>query len=101
MLYIKFVIFCVKVMFNLKHFKDFLEYDDAKGKNHRVELRTVDRKIKAAARRGMPKKEHVFLSMFYEAMDEEESEQKKSEMITLFSMLFLWYSSLETKRIDE
>ena len=102
MLYLKFAIFCFKVMFNIKNFKDFLSYDGQKGKNHKLELKTIDNKIKSARRRGVnPKKEHLFLSMFYETMNAEDSKEKQEEMITLFCLLYLWHYSLDqVKSID-
>ena len=92
MLYIKYVIFC----FNLKHYKEFLSYDGMKGKNHKLEIRTIDRKIKTRAARGKNHmKEHVFLSMFYESLSVESYKDQQEELVSLFCMLYFWHYSLE------
>ena len=46
--YIKFLIFAIRTMFHIRHFKEFEEYDGSKGKNHKLLIREMDRKIKGA-----------------------------------------------------
>lgn len=102
MLYIKYIIFCFKVLWNLRHFKHFMEFDGTKGKSYRVEQKNISQKIKMAQKKGLePKKEHVFLDMFYETVHEEDGEQKKEEMVTLFCLLFLWWSTIEPSNKEE
>ena len=99
MIYIKYVFFCFRVLWNLRHFKDFIEYDGSKGKSYRIEQKKVRNKIKMAQKKGgEPKKEHVFLDMFYETVHTEDSLDKKNEMMTLFCLLFIWYTSIETSQ---
>ena len=55
-----------------------------------------------AQKKGLePKKEHVFLDMFYETVHEENGEQKKEEMVTLFCLLFLWWATIEPSNKEE
>tara|TARA_X000000950_G_C13523595_1_gene500663 strand:+ start:329 stop:637 length:309 start_codon:yes stop_codon:yes gene_type:complete len=102
MLYIKYIIFCLKVLWNLRHFKEFMNYDGTKGKSYRIEQKQIKNKIRMAQKKGLdPKKEHVFLDMFYETVHEEDSDQKKEEMVTLFCLLFLWWSTIEISNKEE
>lgn len=102
MLYIKYIFFCFKVLWELRHFKDFLQYDGSKGKSYRVEQKNIRNKIRMAQKKGLdPKKEHVFLDMFYETVHEADSSSKKNEMLTLFCLLFLWWVTIEVSDDDE
>ena len=95
MLYIKFLWFCFKLIFELKKYKGFLEYDKSAGKSYRVDCKTIDQKIKLAKKQGnQPKSEHMFLSMFYSAMQEKDPKQRKNELPVLFCSLFLWSVAL-------
>ena len=89
-------------MLQLKDFKSFTKLDGRKGKNHKLTLKQIDQKIKAASKRGeKPKKEHVFLSVFYEALQSEDQSSRKQEFIPLFSLLFFWYDSIEISNKEE
>ena len=102
MLYIKYIFFCIKVLINLHHFKHFAEYDGSRGKNYRLELKQVDQKIKNASRKNMvPKQEHLFLSIFYECMMTDDKLEKRKEFVSLFCLLFVWWSSIDTSTEEE
>ena len=102
MLYIRYILFCFKVLFNLKHYRHFIEYNGDKAKNYRLELKKVAQKIKLATSKGTPpKQEHVFMSMFYECLATEEPSEKKEEFITLFCLLFMWWISIDTSPSEE
>tara|TARA_Y100000992_G_C21238531_1_gene479464 strand:+ start:181 stop:489 length:309 start_codon:yes stop_codon:yes gene_type:complete len=102
MIYIKYIFFCFRVLWQLRHFKDFLEYDGAKGKSYRVEQKNIRNKIRMTQKKGQePKKEHVFLDMFYETVHTEDSLEKKNEMMTLFCLLFLWYATIDIPKKEE
>ena len=78
--------------------------DGSKGKNHKITLRNIDQKIKSAEKIGIaPKKEHVFLSLFYESLKEQDPKAKQLEFQTLFCTLFFWHYSLsgEMKEISD
>lgn len=99
---IKYISFCWKVWKNLDDFEMFREYDGSKPKSYRIEMKNVDQKMKMAKKRGQqPKKEHVFLSMFYEAIGTHEQLEKKEEFITLFCLLFFWWDSIEDVPTEE
>ena len=67
--YIRYIIFCIKLLFNLKHYRDFLEYDPKRSKKYVLESRGLKEKIKAAKRRKeKPKMSHAFLVMFYDTL---------------------------------
>lgn len=102
MLYIKYIIFCFRVLWNIRYFKDFAEYDGSKGKSYRIEQKNIKQKIRIAQKKGLdPKKEHVFLDMFYETVHTEDCEEKKNEMITLFCLLFLWHCTIASENKEE
>ena len=97
MLYIKFIFFCIKVLFQLKHYKYFKDFSGGKAKNYRIELKNVNQKIKMASKKGKdPKKEHVFLAMFYECCNTGSNKEKQEEFMTLFCLLYIWYHSLDS-----
>lgn len=99
---IKYIRFCWKVWRNLGHFEMFKDYDGSKSKSYRLEMKGIDQKIRTAKKRGkQPKKEHVFLSMFYEAIGTSEQDGKKDELITLFCLLFFWWDTLEDPTPEE
>ena len=98
MLYIKFIFFCIKVLFQLKDFKSFMDCSGDKAKNYRIELKNIDQKIKMAKAKGQSaKKEHVFLSMFYECVNTADAKEKQEELMTLFCLLYLWHCSLDNE----
>ena len=90
------------MLWNLRHFKEFTNFDGTKGKSYRIEQKNVKNKIKMAQKKGLqPKKEHVFLDMFYETVHTEDNAEKKIEMTTLFCLLFLWYTAIDTSIQEE
>ena len=101
LLYIKFIWFCWKLMWKLKIFEDFLKNDGSRGKNHKIEIRNVERKLKSAQIKGeQPKKEHIFLLMFYESLKAENPKNKQAEFETLFSLLWWWHYSLDLEKSE-
>ena len=102
MKYIQLFILFWKVLFNLRHFASFLEYRTDMTRKHHLEARQWNNKWKAATRRGeVPKKEHVFLALFFDVIDTKDRKERQKEMETLFCLLFLWYHQLSKDPVVE
>ena len=101
MIYLHYIIFCIKALFHLRKNIEFLEYNGSKPKNYRVELKNINNKIKMARKRDLqPKKDHVFLSEFYTSMHMPENE-RKDKFLVLFTMAFLWQHTLISTTVVE
>ena len=99
---LRYIKFCWKVWNNLSDFEMFENYDGSQAKSYRLEMKTVDQKMRMAKKKGkQPKKEHVFLSMFYETIATKENQEKREEFITLFCLLFFWWHSIEDHPAEE
>ena len=102
MLYIRFIFFCFKILFQLRHYKYFLELDGDKSKSYRIELKQLKQKIKTRTAKDLvPKQEHVFLSSFYETLHTDENDDRKEEFAGLFCMLFFWWASIDAHNKPE
>ena len=98
---VNFVKFCWIVWKGLEEFEAFRNYEGDGHKSYKLELKQIDQKIKnAKKRRQAPKKAHLFLSMFYEAMGSKGLEQKE-ELITLFCLLFHWWDTIDVSEEEE
>ena len=90
--YIKYIFFCMRLMFNLKHYKQFLEYNPKRKKNYSIDLRRVEEKVKNDLKfKRQPRMEQAYLMMFYSTLVSKNMKELSDEMEALFALSFMWW----------
>ena len=93
--YLKYFLFCARLMFNLKHYKQFLEYNPKRKKNYSIDLRRAEGKVKQDLKfKRVPQMDQAFLVMFYSTMASKNMKELSEEMEALFALSYMWWYSI-------
>lgn len=93
--YFFYIYVCIRGLFELNSVKDMLEHSVKKGKNHRISVRELNKKIRRSKRDGgLPSFEHVYLWLLYSALNEDSPHDRANEFRTLHPLMVAWWYKL-------
>ena len=93
--YFFYIYVCIRGLFELNSVKDALDHSVKKGKNHRIHIRELKKKIRLSKRDGgSPSFEHTYLWLLYSALNENSPRDRANEFRTLHPLMIAWWYKL-------
>lgn len=89
-LYLNYFLFCWKAKSLISELDFFIGLPDDAGSRYNMEIRNLDRKIKARKKAGTLTKSLYFRSLLYESFNSQEDEEFSEELMFPFAMLAVW-----------
>jgi hypothetical protein len=89
-LYLDYFKFCWKAKNLIFELDFFVKLSADEGKRYNMEIKNLDRKIKARKKAGTLTKSLYFRSLLYESFNSQEDEEFSEELMFPFAMLAVW-----------
>ena len=97
--YFFYIYVCIRGLFELSSVKSMLDHSVKKGKNHRITIRDLNKKIRIAKRKdSIPSFEHVYLWLLYSALNEDSPQDRANEFRTLHPLMVAWWYKLSIEK---
>ena len=101
-IYLEYFKFCWKAKNLIFELDAFSSLPSDEGKRYNMEIRNLDRKIRARKKSGSLTKSLYFRSLLYEAFNAQENEEFSEELMFPFVMLAMWaISNDNTSTMEE
>ena len=100
-MYLQYFKFCWKAKSLIFELDTFSKLPPDEGKRYNMEIRNLDRKIKARKKAGTLTKSLYFRSLLYESFNSQEDEEFTEELMFPFAMLAVWAITKEKGAKEE